>query len=123
MGKAGDELGKDVAPPKTHEFPRPDPKVVPKPRQNRRRPGAIGNPKVTTPQKQLHQPDVGPGKSPGKANDKPGRNPQGKSARKPTDVSAEPQGGANEKPKVEQPKPQPKVEPKPKPKGESKDKP
>lgn len=85
------------------------------------RPGAIGNPKVTTPQKKLHgQPDVGPGKSPGKANDKPGRNPQGKSGKsagKPTDVPSEPQGGVNENPKVEQPKlqsqPQSKVESKP----------
>jgi hypothetical protein len=116
VGKAGDKLGKDVAPPKTHAFPQPDPKVVPKPRENRRSPGAIGNPKVTTP-----QPGDGTGgKSPGKANNKPRRNPQGKSAGKPTNVPTAPHGGANEKPKVEQPKP--KEEPKPQPQGESKDK-
>ena len=51
VGKRADELGKDSAPPKTHEFPKPDPKVVPKPRTGRGTPATRrGNPNATKPQ-------------------------------------------------------------------------
>ena len=103
VGKSTDALGKDVAPPKMHELPQPDPKVVPKPRQGRGRPAVRRNPNVTTPQEKPHgQPDVGPGgKSPGNSNDKPGRNPQAASAGKPMGASNEKRGGAKEKPQSE----------------------
>jgi hypothetical protein len=100
----------------------PDPKVAPKPRQHRRGPEAIGNPKVINPREKLPgQPPAAPGgKSPGKPNEKPEGNPQGKSAVKPKAEQPKPKA-EQPKPNAEQPKP--KVEPKPQPEGELKDQP
>lgn len=110
VGKRADELGKDFAPPKTHEFPKPDPKVVPQPRQDRGRPAALGNPDVirTRPQeKPQGEPRDGPGGKPrGTSDDKPQGEPKGLSGSKPERASndkplgaprQQPRGGSQEK--------------------------
>ncbi|MGD9856940.1 MAG: hypothetical protein AB7U20_18480 [Planctomycetaceae bacterium] len=68
-----DQLGREFAPPKTHQFPQPDPNVVPKPRQPRGRPEARGNPNLIKPQ------------------ENPQGQPKGRSGGKP-------QGGSKDKP-------------------------
>ena len=95
VGKQANELGRDFAPPKTHQFPKPDVKVVPRPRkpfgQDRklipnRRPAPRVDPK--------QPPKVGPKSKPPKVAPKP-------QPRKVAPKPQPPKGGRQEKPQGE----------------------
>lgn len=107
LARSPDQLGKDHAPPKSHEAPPSDPKVEPKPRapvvkgeSPRSRPNVTGRQPTSKP-----MPKAEPKPAP-----KAERKPDPKAEPKPT-PRAEPKAA----PKAE-PKPAPRVEPKPAPK-------
>jgi hypothetical protein len=120
VAKSADQLGKDQAPPKAHEAPKPDPKVEPQPRTAGGRPSREGKPQV---KKVESKPEAPKAESKEKPKAESKEKPKGESKDKPkTEFKEKPKGESNDKPKGES-KEKPQSESKEKPKGESKDKP
>jgi hypothetical protein len=128
VAKSADQLGKEHAPPKAHDVPKPDPKVEPQPRTAGGRPSREGNPKTTKVEPKPEAPKAEPKaiKAEPKS-ERPKAEPKAtKSEPKPEPPKAEskekPRGETNDKPRGES-KQKPQSESKEQPKGESKDKP
>jgi WXXGXW repeat (2 copies) len=112
VAQSADQLGKEHAPPKAHDAPKPDPKVEPKPRAAGGRPSREGKPTVTKVEPKPESPRA-------ESKDKP----KNESKEKPKTESGEkPRGESNDKPKGES-KQKPQSDSKEQPQGQSKDKP
>jgi hypothetical protein len=72
VAKSADQLGKEHAPPKAHEAPKPDPKVEPHPRKAGGRPSREDKPKTTKVEPKPEAPKAeSKEKSKGESNKKP----------------------------------------------------